>query len=367
MSVPFVDLTHQYQQIHHELNKAIQTVFEKNEYILGEQNDYFEKEWGAYLGVKHAINVANGTDALFLALQSLGITTGDEVLVPDMTFIATSLCVSHIGATPIFVDVDSKTANIDAQKVEKKITKKTKAIIVVHLYGNPVAMDPLINIAKKHNLFIIEDAAQAHGAVYKEKKIGTFGDIACFSFYPTKNFGAYGDGGCVVTNNDVLAEKITLLRNYGQKEKYYSKILGYNSRLDELQAAMLRVKLRYLDAWNIERRTIAEKYRKYLAEAQVKIAETTQHAESVYHLFTIRIKEREKLQEYLLQNGIQTGIHYPVPLHAQECNRYLHQGDDFPVANAIGKETISLPLFIGMTDEQIMFVCDAIKTYTLSK
>ncbi len=356
MKVPFVDLQKEQKTLKKSIEKAMNKVIKKGNFILGEEVSAFEKSFAKYLGVKYVIGVASGTDALVLSLKALEIGLGDEVIVPSLTFIATALAVSITGATPVFVDVEKETHVIDPEKIEKKITKKTKAIIPVHLYGNPANLNKIMAIAKKYKLFVIEDAAQAHGAIYKGKKAGTYGDLSCFSFYPTKNLGAYGDAGAVATNSSVFAAKIGLLRNYGQKKKYYSKVFGYNSRLDELQSAVLSLKLSYLDEWNNKRRLIAKRYKQKL-EKLVQIPKETEYAQSVFHLFPILVEKRDLLIRELGKKGIVALIHYPIPLHLQKTYSSLkYKSGDFPISEEISKKTLSLPIHPFMEERDVDYV-----------
>lgn len=363
MNIPFFDLQKEFFEVKDKINSAIQQVISSGNFILGEQVHKFEAEWASYLGIKYAIAVANGTDALFLSLKAMGIGEGDEVIVPAFTFMATASAVSATGAIPIFVDVEPDTYNINPKLINVKITKKTKAIIVVHLYGNPADMDGILRIAKRHNIFVIEDAAQAHGAIYKDKKVGTIGDVGCFSFYPTKNLGCYGDGGSIVTNNKKLAKKIRLLKNYGQEERYYSKILGFNSRLDEIQAAILRVKLKILDEWNEKRRKNVQLYKKYLGSNFIYQKEIIGN-KSVYHVFSIQVDKREDLIKDLSNCSIQTLIHYPVPLHLQECYKKLgYNKGSIKVGERIASRVLSLPISAEITENEIKFISKKINEW----
>lgn len=367
MQVPFVNFHKEFETIQIDVQKELDEVFKNAYFIMGQKLQLFEKQFADYLGAKEAIGVGDGTGALFLAVQALGIGKGDEVIVPSFTYIATALAASHNGATPVLVDVLPDTHLIDPKEIEKKITKKTKAIIPVHFYGNSCDMDSIMKIAKKHKLFVIEDAAQAHGARYKGKKLGTFGDYGCFSFYPTKNLGAFGDGGAVVTNKTNLAKQIHLLRNYGQEKKYYSKIKGYNSRLDELQAAILSVKLKHLDAWNKKRTAHVAMYRKLL-KGIVDFASDTPNSTPSHYIFAIQVPQRDLMQKKLAEKGIGTIIHYPVPVHLQEAYKDLgYKKGDFPISEKIANTTLSLPLFPYITKEEITYVCDTIKKMVSKK
>ncbi len=361
MQVSFVDVSRQYEAIKHELKDSLENVMQKGHFILGDEVEQFEKEFAEFCGVKHCVGVASGTDALHLALRALGIGEGDEVLLPANTFIATALAVSYVGAQPVFVDVEPRTYTIDVDKLREKINKKTKAIIAVHLYGQMADMDGLMALAKEFHLRVIEDACQAHGALYKNKKAGSFGDIACFSFYPTKNLGCYGDGGAVVTQNDEFAARIQSLRNYGQTEKYHYREIGYNSRLDEVQAAVLRVKLRHLPSYIEARRTCANAYAAELRDTDLVIPEEDDGRYHTYHLYVVRTAKRDALVEWLTARGVTTLIHYPVPLHLQEAYEPLqYHAGDFPIAEQCSQEILSLPMFPELKKEEVTYVTNAI-------
>ncbi len=358
MIIPLVDLKDQYDSIKEEIDEAIQSVLNTTSFIMGEELEKFEEEFSRYCNVKYAIGVANGSDALILALKACDIGEGDEVITVPHTFIATTEAITIVGGKIVFVDIDPKTYTIDVTKIEEKINEKTKAIIPVHLYGQPADMNPIMGLAKRYNLKVIEDAAQAHGAEYKGKKAGSIGDVGCFSFYPGKNLGAYGDAGMVVTNNEEMAEKIKLLRNHGRiTKKYEHKIEGYSSRLDNLQAAILRVKLRHLNEWNESRRNNAKKYNELLRNVdKIIIPYEADYAKHVYHLYVIRVneKQRDLLIETLKRNDIAAGIHYPIPLHLQPAYIYLnYKVGDFPFTEKVSKEIISLPIYPELTISQI--------------
>lgn len=356
MKILLADLHAQYQSIKEEIDNVIQHVIQDSAFIGGKYLQSFEKNFAEYIYSSHCIGVGNGTDALFLSLKALGIGQGDEVITVANSFIATSEAITMAGARVVFVDCDEKTYNIDVQKIEKVITGKTKAIIPVHLYGQPADMDTIKNIAKKHNLFVIEDAAQAHGAIYKGRKIGTLGDTACFSFFPGKNLGAYGDAGAIVTNSDELAKRARMFANHGRVEKYNHEFEGANSRLDGLQAAILDVKLKYLEKWTERRRDVAAKYDEAL-KATVMIPQVMADVRHVYHLYVIRVKNREAVIRALAEKGISTGIHYPIPLPFLNAYGYLgHKPEDFPVAHALKDEILSLPIHGSMTNEQVEYV-----------
>lgn len=342
--IPFLDLKQPYLELKEALDCAYQRVMDSGWYIHGEELKAFEAEFADYCNVKYCIGVGNGLDALHLILRAMDIGEGDEVIVPSNTFIATWLAVSYAGATPVPVEPDEKTYNIDPSKIEAAITKKTKAIMPVHLYGQPADMDPILEIASRYRLKVIEDAAQAHGARYKGKKAGGLGDAAGFSFYPGKNLGAFGDGGAVTTNDSTIAEKVSRLSNYGSQVKYAHDVKGYNSRLDELQAAFLRVKLRKLDEWNGRRKVIADMYLKGLADlSDLTLPYVPDWAEPVWHLFVVRASKRDQLKKYLEDQGIQTLIHYPVPPHKQGA--YKDMSDlTLPVSEQLHREVLSLPI-----------------------
>jgi dTDP-4-amino-4,6-dideoxygalactose transaminase len=346
MKVVFLDIKASYSELKNELDAAYQRVANSGWYILGEEVEAFETEFATYCGAKHCIGVGNGLDALHLILRAYGIGTGDEVIVPANTYIATWLAVSHTGATPVPVEPNEQTYNIDATLIEAAITKQTKAIMPVHLYGQPAEMEPILEIARHYNLKVIEDAAQAHGATYKGKRTGSLADAAGFSFYPGKNLGALGDGGAVVTNDDTLAEKVRVLRNYGSKIKSHNETQGLNSRLDPLQAAFLRVKLKYLDTWNKRRQKIAQQYQEGLANCHALILPfVPDWAEPVWHLFVIRHPKREALENHLKQAGIGTMIHYPISPHLSEAYAaHSWKTGDFPISEKIAQTVLSLPM-----------------------
>lgn len=348
--IPFTGLGGQYNSIKEEIDNAIKAVLTGGRYILGKKVEQFENNFAGYCGVKYGIGMASGTDALHLALLACGLGKGDEVITVSYTATPTVLAIIYTGAKPIFVDIDAESYTIDVDEVEEKITKKTKAILPVHLYGQSADMDPLIKLARKYKLKIIEDACQAHGAEYKGKKVGSLGDIGCFSFYPTKNLGGYGDGGMAVTNNKKLAERLMMLRNYGMKKQYHSIIKGFNSRLDELQAAVLDVKLKKLDEWNNRRRRIAKMYDEYL-EGVVTPMEKD-YSKHVYHLYVIRCGNRDEAQKKLANAGVETLIHYPVPIHQQEAFADF-KNVSLPVSERFSKEILSIPVYPSLTDEQL--------------
>lgn len=365
MNVPFLDFTGIHNEIRKELDGAYRSVLDSNYFIQGRQCSLFEEEFAAYCGVKHCIGVASGLDAIYLILKAMGITSGDEVILPANTFIATALAVSYTGATPVLVDSNLKDFNIDVNQIEDKITDRTKAIIAVHLQGRPADMDSICEIAKRHSLKVIEDSAQAHGTRYKGKRTGSLSDAAAFSFYPGKNLGALGDGGCVVTNDSELAKKVRALGNYGALEKYHHIYQGNNSRLDELQAAFLRVKLPHLDKWNEERRRIASIYHNEIHNPAICLPpQNSKEYEHIYHVFVVRCSERDSLESYLAKRGIGTVKHYPIPVHRQEAyiNLHLPEGS-LPVAEEIAHTVLSIPIYYGMTEEQIAYVIDTVNAF----
>jgi dTDP-4-amino-4,6-dideoxygalactose transaminase len=359
--VPFLDLRAAYEELKAEVDEAVSRVLGSGYYLLGKEVEAFEKEFAEYLDVRHCVAVGNGLDALHLALRALRVGQGDEVLVPSNTYIATWLAVSHVGAVPVPVEPDERTYNIDPEKLEAAITDRTRAIIPVHLYGQPADMDPILEVARKHNLRVLEDAAQAHGACYKGKRVGGLGDIAGWSFYPGKNLGAFGDGGAVTTNNGEFADRVRVLRNYGSRTKYFNEVRGFNSRLDEIQAAVLRVKLKHLDGWNRRRRHVAELYLWDLERCDLILPHVPEWAEPVYHLFVVRSGQRDALQQYLKTQGIGTLIHYPVPPHLQQayCEIGLAVGT-LPISERIHQEVLSLPNGPHVAEAQVETVTRAV-------
>ena len=352
--IPFVDLQAQYQSIKSDVDAAIAAVLTRGDFILGGDVSKFEEEFAAFCGVTHCLGVANGTDALKLALEACGIGPGDEVITTAHTYIATALAISQCGARPVLVDCEPEFFLIDVSKIEAAITPKTKAILPVHLYGQSADMDPILEIAKRHKLVVIEDACQAHGATYKGRKCGSMGDIAAFSFYPGKNLGAYGDGGAVTTNNPALADKVKLLRNYGQRVKYEHLVKGGNSRLDTVQAAVLRVKLRHLADWNLKRANGAAMYGKALAGTNLMLPQVASYGTHVFHLYVVRTKDRDGLMKALDVANSQHGIHYPIPIHRQLAMADLGYGvGSFPVAEEIAPEILSLPMCPELTQAQV--------------
>jgi dTDP-4-amino-4,6-dideoxygalactose transaminase len=368
--VPFIDLTRQYQAIEEDILNAVKRVFERGYFILGEEVSAFEEEFSRYCGLPYGVGVGSGTEALYLALKAMGIGEGDEVITVAHSFVASAFAVSMNGATPLFVDIDPETYTMDPDALEgllkqrKKKRGRIKAILPVHLYGHPAEMDAIMDIASRYHLPVVEDACQAHGAEYLGKKAGTFGLFGCFSFYPTKNLGAYGDGGMIITREKKLGERLRLLRRYGEKEKYQHVLKGGNSRLDEIQAAILRVKLKFLDQWNTERRKKAFLYRRMLEYAGVSGPVEKEQARHIYHLFVIRTKRRDLLQKILKEKGIETLIHYPTPIHLQKAYQELrYRRGDLPVTEKCAKEVLSLPLFSGITTEEIETVTKTIRSF----
>ncbi len=367
MDIPLVDLKAQYNSIKEEIDQAIRKVVEQGEFILGSQVKAFEEEIANYLRVKYAVGVASGTEALQLTLLACGIQLGDEVITTPFTFIATAEAITQCGATPVFVDIDPKTYNIDPEKIEPRVTDKTKAILPVHLYGQPADMDPILELAKKYDLKVIGDCAQALGAEYKRSKVDCLGDAGCLSFFPSKVLGAYGDGGMVVTNDSEVAEKVRMLRNHGCREKYYHLTPGFNSRLDSLQAAILQVKLKYLDQWIEQRQHKAALYSQLLSEVEaIEPPYIAPYSHHVFNYYTIRLKysagSRTELREYLSSQGIATAIYYPLSLHLQEVYQRLgHKTGDFPKSELAQEEVLSLPIYPELEDRQIEMIAEALK------
>lgn len=367
MKVPMLDLTEQYESLKSEILPALENVMSKAQFILGPNVKKLEADIAEYSNSKHGIGVANGSDALNISLLGCNVGAGDEVIVPSFTFFATAGAVARTGATPVFVDIDPKTFNIDPEQIEKAITPKTKAIIPVHLYGQMADMDRIKEIADKHNLYIIEDAAQSIGSLYKGKKVGELGTTACYSFFPTKNLGAYGDAGMIISNDDEIAEKIRVLRVHGSKPKYYHHILGYNSRLDEMQAAILNVKFPHLDEWSELRREKAQNYTQLIKEMVGDHVVTPYEEEfnhHIYHQYTIRVKKRDELQNYLKEQGVSTMIYYPKPLHLQPVFAELgYKEGDLPETEKAANEALSLPMFPELKAEQQQYVVEKIREF----
>jgi dTDP-4-amino-4,6-dideoxygalactose transaminase len=379
MKVPFFDLNSQFYSIEEDIKSALDEVFKTQQFILGPKVEALEQTIANYCQTRYAVGVSSGSDALLLSLMAFGIGTGDEVLRPPFTFFATAGAISRIGATPVFVDIDEETHNIDPSKIEEKINSRTKAIIPVHLFGQCADMDPLLQIAKAKQLFVIEDAAQALGAEYRPhlntegKRAGQMGDLGCFSFYPTKNLGAFGDAGMVVTDNPHLAERTRILRVHGSQPKYFHKMIGINSRLDAIQAAILLVKFRHLEKWTEERQRRAEQYRSIFQDLLPSVPNlrlpTIQYGNRhIFHQYVIRVPERGKLRQFLIECGIGTDIYYPLPLHLQECYSFLkYQRGDLPVSEKASEEALALPIYPELTEDQQMFVVEKIKAFYKKK
>lgn len=365
MNVPFSTFEPMHNEIRKSLDRAYNKVLDKSWFIRGDECKKFEEEYAAYCGVKYCVGVASGLDSLILILRAMDIGIGDEVIVPSNTYIATALAITYVGAKPVFVEPVIETFNIDVDKIEEKITKNTKAIIAVHLYGRTADMDSIDAIAKKYNLKVIEDAAQAHGAKYKGKRAGSLGDAAGFSFYPGKNLGALGDAGCVTTNDKEIADKVRVLGNYGSDYKYHNIYKGVNSRLDEMQAAFLRVKLPHLEKWNEDRRNTAKKYLNEIINPLIKLPlPTSEEYEQIYHLFVIRCERRDELEKYLNENGVGTLKHYPIPMHEQDCYKDLCiKHGELPLAEEISRTVLSIPMYYGMTEQEINYVINTINKF----
>ncbi len=367
MDVQFLDLQSTYLEIKAEIDEAIQRVLRSGWYILGAEVESFETEWATFCEANECVGVANGLDALILALRSLNIGPGDEVIVPSNTYIATWLAVSSIGAKPIPVEPNPTTYNIDPERIAASITSRTRAILVVHLYGQAVDLDAIIRLARNNGLKVIEDAAQAHGARYKGKRIGSYSDIVCWSFYPGKNLGAFGDGGAITTNSSLLADRIRVLRNYGSRTKYINETRGVNSRLDPIQAAVLRVKLRYLEEWNARRSRIAEFYRLGLSSSNLELPYVPQWSDPAWHLYVVKLANRDSVQKSLKLAGIGTLIHYPIPPHMQMAYRDLGYFEtSFPIAKSIAERILSLPIGPHLTIEEARFVVEVLHKATLT-
>ncbi len=364
MNVPLIDLNIINREIYAEIKDKIEEMIFTSAFVSGKQIEKFEAEFAKYLGVRHCLAVSTGTAALELALMSLDIKEGDEVIIPTNSFIAAAEAVSRVGAKPVFAEIEEETYNIDANQVEKLITKRTKVIVPVHLYGQTAAMDKLKELAKKYKISLIEDACQAHGALYKNVKAGALGNLGCFSFYPSKNLGAWGEGGLVSTNNSKLADKIKILRDHGAIQKYHHELIGSNFRLIELQGLVLSAKLKHLDEWNERRRQAAALYNQLLKDSAIVTPKELPERKHVYYVYVIRSKMRDALQKFLTGQGIGTGIHFPIPLHLQKAYQYLnYKLGDFPVAERVTQEILSLPLYPGITAEQVKFVAEKIKEF----
>lgn len=367
LSVPFVDLASQHAALHDDVAGAMERVLREGDFILGREVACFEDEFARYCGCEHGVGVDSGTSALELALRAYGVGAGDEVIVPANTFIATAFAVSSTGATPVLVDIEAATHTIDVTRIEDAVTLRTRAIIPVHLYGQPAHMDPILEIARRRGLIVIEDACQAHGARYRGRRVGSLGHAAAFSFYPSKNLGACGDGGMVVTNDSDAARELKLLRNYGQPQKYYHLIRGYNRRLDTLQAALLRIKLTHLDAWNNARRSRAAAYSRALSDP-IQVPVQADYSEPVWHLYVIRTSARDDLQEHLDKRRVGTGIHYPIPIHLQPAYASLgYRHGAFPVTERAAETILSLPMYPELPPGAIDEVADAIRAFVVTQ
>lgn len=361
-TIPFLNLKAQYDSIKSEILVALDRVLQSQFFILGEEVALFEKEFAAYCQAKFCVAVNSGTSALHLALLTHGCGKGDEVVTVPNTFIATAEAISYTGATPVFVDIDPRTYNMDITKIEAAITNKTKAIIPVHLYGQSADMDAIMAIAKKHNLIVIEDACQSHGAEYGERKAGTLSFAGCFSFYPSKVIGGYGEGGAIVCNDEEIYKKLRMLRDHGQVEKDNHMAIGYNNRMEAIQGTVLRVKLKYIDEWIEARRKKAQLYSQLLAASQFTIPFESKYSRGVYYVYVIRAKFRDKVRAHLLKNGVQTAVHYPVPIHLQQAYQHLNlKKGSFPVAEMCAKEILSLPLYPELSDEDINYIVDILR------
>lgn len=364
MNVPFVSFLPLEHKLDESLRAAFERVYSRSWYIEGVEDTAFEAAFAKYCTTQYCVGVGNGLDALMLSLKALGIGAGDEVIVPSNTYIATALAVTYVGALPVFVEPDIRTFNIDPTKIEAAITEKTKAIMPVHLYGQPCDMDPIMDIARRHQLYVVEDCAQAHGATYKGKKVGSFGDAAGFSFYPGKNLGALGDAGATVSSNETIIKAVRALGNYGSDYKYHHILLGNNSRLDEMQAAFLSAKLPMLDKVNDNRRATAQKYLEGIKNPEVELPFVIDGVAPVWHIFGIRSHKRNELEVFLKERGIGTNKHYPIPMHLQKCYSNLgYKEGDFPIAEEISATELSLPMYYGMTDDEIQYVIDAINQF----
>jgi len=363
-SIPAEDLTRQYQQIRWEIAAAIDSVLPNGKYTLGPILEKFETEFAAYCGVKYCIGISNGTEALHLAMAAMGVGPGDEVITQANTYVATSFAVNYLGATPVFVDIEPAYANLDVSKIEKKINQHTKVIIPVHMYGHPVDMDPLMELAQRYNLQVLEDASHAHGALYKGRRTGSLGHAAAFSFYPSKVLGAYGDAGAIVTDNEDLNHKLRVLRYMGQEVKHTHRIIGFQQRLDPVQAAVLSVKLRHLERWIDERRRVAGLYNQLLNDLPLDLPEEADWARHVYYMYTLRTAQRDDLEAYLAARGIGSQKIYATPVPMQPCYQYLEYSDeDVPVAARYANELLCLPVFPELTNEEVQFIVAAIQDF----
>jgi dTDP-4-amino-4,6-dideoxygalactose transaminase len=362
--IHFVDLKKQYHSIKEEIDSAVLNVLESTQFVLGKEVAAFEEEFADYCQAKNGVAVNSGTSALHLAFLAVGIGPGDEVITVPNTFIATIAAIRYTGATPVFVEIDPNSYTMDPKKIEDKITERTKAICPVHLFGQTADMDPILEIAIKHKLFVIEDAAQAHGAEYKGKRAGGIGDLGCFSFYPGKNLGAYGEGGLVTTNNPDFAKTIHILRDWGAEKKYHHDLKGFNYRMTGIQGAILRVKLRHLEEWTKARRDHAKYYNKLFADFDINTPVEMDYAHHVYHLYVIRVKQRDELQKILKQKNIFTGIHYPIPVHMQKAHADLgYERGDFPLTEQVAEEILSMPMYAELNNSEIEEIVSALEQF----
>lgn len=362
--IPYLDLAAQMRPLRAEIEAALAQALDKCTFCLGPDVAAFEAEFAAFCGVKHCVGVNSGTSALHLAMRLLNIGPGDEVITTPYTFVATSWAISYVGAKPVYVDIEDATFNLNPELVEKAVTSRTRAILPVHLYGQPCALDELLAIANKRGLALVEDAAQAHGALYKGRRVGGQGQIGCFSFYPGKNLGAYGEGGALVTNDGAFAARARALREHGSSVRYYHDEIGYNYRMEGFQGAVLRVKLKHLNRWVEERRRVARRYTELLADTPLKLPVEAQGVQSAWHLYVVRHPRRDELKKHLEEHGIGCALHYPLPLHVQKCYAHLgYKAGDFPVAEKAARECLSLPIYPEMTDEQVKRVAEVIRDF----
>jgi len=362
--VPYLDLPAQMAPLRKEIDAAIARTLDNCSFCLGPDVAQFEKDFAKYCGAEHCIAYNSGTSALHIAMMLLNVGPGDEVITTPMTFVATSWAISYVGAKPVYVDIDDATFNLDPKQMEKAITARTKCILPVHLYGHSVDLDPLLAIAKKHNLPLVEDAAQSHAAKYKGKIVGAFGVMSCFSFYPGKNLGAYGEGGAIVTNNAAFNARAKSLREHGSTQRYYHDEVGFNYRMEGIQGAVLGIKLKHLDTWTKERRRVAHRYHELLAGTPLQLPKEADYAESAYHLYVVRHPRRDDLKKHLEANGVGCALHYPLPLHLQKCYASLgYKQEDFPVTEKAARECLSLPIYPELTDAQIQRVAEVVKGF----
>jgi dTDP-4-amino-4,6-dideoxygalactose transaminase len=366
--VPYLDLPAQMRGIRKEIDAAIARTLDHCSFCLGPDVVQFEKEFAQFLGTEHCVGFNTGTSALHMAMLLLGVGPGDEVITTPFTFVATSWAISYVGAKPVYVDIEEGTCNLDPKLVERAITARTKALLPVHLYGHPASLEPLLEIGRKHQLPLVEDAAQAHGATYRGKMIGTFGQISCFSFYPGKNLGAYGEGGALVTNNAPFAARARALRDHGSTRRYYHDEVGFNYRMEGIQGAVLGVKLKYLEKWTNERRRVARRYNELLEETPLQLPRETDDAESAWHLYVVRYPRRDELKKHLEENQVGCALHYPLPLHLQKAYAHLgHKEGDFPIAEKAARECLSLPIYPEMTEGQIQRVVEVVEAFFRTK